>query len=352
MKWMFSATVLFCSLAGFPGQPQNNYRVFKWQWEPNEKSFKILVPDKWMTEGGVFRINPTTGGGAANALEAKLDFSIKNDKEGTALMRWYPDMYYFDSRRSPAGQMGLFPAGSNYQGMTVLPVMSPEQFIIQVVLPYAHPGVSNILVVSRKNLPDLAQAIKNEDKLIADIGFIYSASLVTVTYSEGSRIYEEKLISAVMDLGQAGAGMWKNRYTFSYRAPKGRLKEFEPVFAAIGGSLTLNPNWLVGEIKGQLVRTGIYDKTITEIKRISDEINQQRQKNNSVIGHEMYLNLTGQEEYINPFTNETETGTNQWGHRWTSNGDFVIYCDDPNFDPNKIPEINHFEYKRSPVKKR
>jgi len=50
-------------------------------------------------------------------------------------------------------------------------------------------------------------------------------------------------------------------------------------------------------------------------------------------------------------TNQIETGTNEWDHRWSGNNDFVIYSDDPNFDPNKVNELNHFEYKRSPVKK-
>jgi hypothetical protein len=146
--------------------------------------------------------------------------------------------------------------------------------------------------------------------------------------------------------------MWKNRYTFSVRAPLGKLKEYEPVFSAIGNSLTLNKQWLAGEIKGQLERAGIYNKTMAEINRISEEINQHRQHNNEVIQNDMYLNLTGQEEYVNPFTNEVETGTNEWNHRWSSNSDFVIYSDDPNFDPNRVPELNHFEFKMSPVKKR
>jgi hypothetical protein len=352
MKWFFMVAVLLYSLAGFSDQPQNNYHVFKWQWEPNEKSFKVLLPQNWTTEGGVFRINPTAGGGAANAVEAKLDFSIKNDNDETALMRWYPEMFYFDSRRSPAGQMGLFPTGSNYQGMTVLPVMTPEQFILNVVIPYAHPTASNVLVTNHKNLTELAAAVKREDNLLADLGFTYNASLVTITYSEGSRIFEEKLVAVIMDLGSAGAGMWKNRYTFSFRAPKGELKKFEPIFSAIGNSLTINQQWLAGEIKGQLERAGIYKKTMDEINRISNEINQRRQQNNAVIQHDMHLNLTGQEEFVNPFTNETETGTNQWNHRWSGNNDFVIYTDDPNFDPNRVSELNHFEFKRSPVKKR
>ena len=347
---MLLVMLLLWMLAVNQAKPENNYMLFKWCHEPNENAFKILVPEGWKSEGGIFRINPTAGGGGANALEAKLDFSVKSDEEGTALMRWFPDMFYFDSRRSPAGQAGLFPPGSNYQGMTVFPVMTPEQFIVNIVIPYAHPAASNVLVTSRKNLPELATAVKKEDNFLVDLGFIYNATLVTITYSEGSRIFEEKLLAVIMDLGNAGAGMWKNRYTFSFRVPKGQLHKYEPFVSAVGNSLTINHQWLAGEIKGQLERTGIYKKTMEEINRIENEITRNRQQNNAIIQNNMYLNLTGQKEYVNPFTNEIEKGTNQWNHRWSGSNDVVIYSDNPNFDPNRVPELNHFEYKRSPVK--
>ena len=352
MKKILTTLSLICLLACSNGQTNSDYYLFKWNQEPNEKAFKILLPQNWVSKGGIFRIDPNAGGGAANALEAKLDFTVQNNEAGTASVRWYPDLFYFDSRYSPAGQMGLYPNGSNYQGMTVLPVLSPEQFIRQVVLPYAHPQVSNVSVIETKKLPELAQAIQKEDKLMINMGFTYDASLVTVNYTENGTEYEEKFVSCVMNLGQAGAGMWKNRYTFSFRAPKGQLEKYEPLFAAIGNSLTINPQWLTGEIKGQMERAGIYNRTIQKINKISSEINQHRQHNNEIIQHDMYLNLTGQEDYVNPFTNEIETGTNEWNHRWSSNSDFVIYSDDPNFDPNRVKELNHFEYKRSPIKKR
>lgn len=355
LKKLLLSTFAFClSTFAFTlsAQPKSDYYLYKWFNEPNEKAFKILLPHDWKSKGGIFRFDPNTRGGAANALEAKLDFTVQSDEVGTASVRWYPDLIYYDSRYSPAGQMGLYPTGSNYQGMTVLPLMSPEQFIRQVVLPYAHPAATGVSVTESKKLPELAQAIQNEDNLLINMGFTYDAALVAVSYTENGTGYEEKFVSAIMNLGQAGAGMWKNRYTFSFRAPKGKLQNYEPIFAAIGNSLTLNQQWLAGEIKGQLERAGIYNRTISEINRISSEINQHRRQNNEVIQHDMYLNLTGQEDYVNPFTNDVETGTNQWNHRWASNSDFVIYTDDPNFDPNRVPELSHFEFKRSPVKKR
>ena len=341
------------SETGRESVPANfTYYVFNWQWEPREKAFKVLIPQDWKIEGGIFRIDPNTGGGAANAIEAKLDFIIKKDATGSVMTHWFPDMFYFDSRYSPAGQMGMFPVGSNYNGMTVLPFMSPSQFAVQVVLPYAHPGATQAKITSQKDLPELARAVRQEDNMVIEMGFSYAASVTTVEYVEKGTTYEEKFVVAIMNLGQAGAGMWKNRYTYSIRAPKGELKEFEPLFAAIGNSVTLNRQWVIGEVRGQMTRAGIMNATLEEINRIGQEITNHRQKTNEIIQNDMYLNLTGQEEYVNPYTNEIELGTNLWDHRWSSNSDFVIYSDDPNFDPNRISELNHFEYKKSPVHKR
>jgi hypothetical protein len=48
--------------------------------------------------------------------QPKLDFTVKRDEAGTVLVRFLPEMLYFDARRSPAGQKGRFPPGSNYGG--------------------------------------------------------------------------------------------------------------------------------------------------------------------------------------------------------------------------------------------
>ena len=140
---------------------KTEYHVFQWQWEPKEKSFRVLMPQGWNVEGGMNRIDPTAAGGAANAIEAKLDFVMKKDAVGTVMMHWYPDTYYFDMRHSPAGQMGLFPTGSNYNGMTVLPLPSAVEYI-ELAFPYARPAATELKIVSKKNLPELAAPSKQK----------------------------------------------------------------------------------------------------------------------------------------------------------------------------------------------
>ena len=62
-------------LSGF-GQ-QNAPLIFHRVTEPNEQAFTLLIPKVWITEGGIFRVNPTAQGGAGQSIAAKLDFTIK-----------------------------------------------------------------------------------------------------------------------------------------------------------------------------------------------------------------------------------------------------------------------------------
>ncbi len=92
--------------------------------------------------------------------------------------------------------------------------------------------------------------------------------------------------------------------------------------------------WLTGEIKGQLTRANIMQEILKQIRDIDKAIVEHRQKTNAEIHNDMFLTLTGQEEYVNPFTNKIETGSNQWKHRWTYDDGDVIYTDLENYNPN------------------
>ena len=56
--------------------------------------------------------------------------------------------------------------------------------------------------------------------------------------------------------------------------------------------------------------------------------------------NDMFLNLTNQEEYINPYTKEVETGSNQWRHRWINESGDVIYTNDGFYDPRTDVNLN------------
>jgi hypothetical protein len=315
MKKTFSILViylLFLVTAGYGQLPETI--VFQRMQEPKENAFSFRIPNNWIVEGGIFRIDPTAGGGSGNAIEAKLEMSIKKDQQGTVMMKWLPDMNYFDMSMSPAGQMGMFPTGSNYNGMMVLPKMSGLQFIQQVVIPYAHPQLSGYDIVEQTSSPEIVKAIKKAD-VYFNYPFIYDAGVITMNYIENDIQYHEKVIAVTMDFGELGAGLWKNRFTLYGRSPVNEFAMWEPVFREIISSVKINMKWLIGEVEGQVKRGEINIDVLRQLQQMDKEIQENTSKTYSEINNDMFLTLTEQEEYVNPYTKEVEVGSNQWKYR-------------------------------------
>jgi len=82
------------------------------------------------------------------------------------------------------------------------------------------------------------------------------------------------------------------------------------------------------------------------------EILANRAKNYAEIRHDGYLNLTGQEDYVNPFNGETEIRPDGWKYHWENPSGEVIMSNNQSFDPNHDVSINRSDFKRSPVRKR
>jgi hypothetical protein len=58
------------------------------------------------------------------------------------------------------------------------------------------------------------------------------------------------------------------------------------------------------------------------------------------------------EEYLNPYTHEPETGSNQWKCRWVTESGDEFYCDDPYRDPNSTGANNRSDWKKTPIRPR
>lgn len=352
-KFVFFFTLTVTIFSALEAAEVMKTAVFQRIAEPKEQAFTLLIPKGWLSEGGIFRVNPTAQGGPSQSIAAKLDFAVKKDRQGSVMIRWLPDVLYYDARMSPAGQMGLFPPGSNYQGMTVYPVMSALQFLSQIVFPYAHPQAGNVQITDQKRLPKVAQRFQqNTLRTIPNSTFSYDAALMTVTYRENGVNYEEKMVTVIENWGQLGAGMWGNKETFIVRTPQGKFSKWEPVFSIIQNSVKLNFKWLAGEIRGQEHRTTIVREVQRQTQDIERQITQHRQKTNAEINNDMFLTLTEQEEYVNPYTKEVEMGSNQWKHRWINESGDVIYTDRESYDPNTDIHLNRSDYKRTAVRKR
>ena len=116
-----------------------------------------------------------------------------------------PDMLYFDARHSPAGQMGLFPPGSNYQGMTVWPILPTVQFLHEVAFQSLHPQASGVQIEDQRTLPTLAQRyLQRVQAIPIQTTFSYDAATTTISYSERGRRYREQMITVIENWGQMG----------------------------------------------------------------------------------------------------------------------------------------------------
>ena len=127
--------------------------------EPNEQAFTVAVPQGWNLAGGIFRTDLTQQMVDAQNIEAKIDFTISSDAQASIAIRWCPTVKYCDVRMTPAAM--LFPQGSNYSGMVVWPLMTPQDFILQNLYPWAHPQATQFQVLDKSYQPALAENYRN-----------------------------------------------------------------------------------------------------------------------------------------------------------------------------------------------
>jgi hypothetical protein len=326
---------------------QGDFIQFHRVAEPRERAFTILIPTGWKISGGIVRINPVTAGGPLNSIAAKLDMSIASG-DGRTVLRWFPDVNYMDMRGQPA--QALFAPGSNNNGATVWPKMNPVSYLQQYVFRRSHPRASNASVKAVFPLPKVASSYQQVVRLMGvPIQFQFDVALIVLQFEEAGASWEEALYTAIQDWGPAGAGLWSNEDTFSVRAPAGGLERLNKVISVILNSGQLNPAWVEGEIRGQIQRNEIAIRTQQEIQRLDREIVEHRRRTNEEINNQMYHNLMGTEEYVNPLTKQVEVGSNAWNYRWVNDQGGVVYSDDGNLDPERLGLRG---YVRSPVRKR
>jgi hypothetical protein len=332
---------------------QSQIVVFHRQREPNENAFSFLLPQNWTVSGGITRVDPNAAGGAGNAIEAKLYLKLSSP-DNNASIAWLPDTRFFDMRRYPGANQAapMFPDGSTYNGMAVLQMLDPGDFAKRVAVPFAHPHAQSLQITGIRQLPELAEEYRRMSALLVPgYQFNYQAAIVTLEYAESNIQYLEKMVCVIEDYGRLGAGLWGNKETWYVRAEKDKFNSVAPLFATIGHSVKLNPEWIAREIRSQQTNSQFALETQRYVANIDKEITEHRARTNSEINNDMYLNLTGQEDYTNPFTGETERGTNEWNYRWQNEQGDVVYSDNQAYSPNADVDIRVKGYKRSEIRK-
>ncbi len=318
--------------------------------EPAEGAFSLLVPKGWLSQGGIFYVDPNTTNGYTNAVGPKGNFLVKRDEAGSVMIHWLPDYWYCDTRYSPAGQMGLFPAGSYYNGMLVAPCPSAQDFLLRYLFPQLRPDATQLQVLSAEPLPQVVAKYRRKAVLP---GITYDAVRVTVKYSQNGVTYKEQMFGVIENLGQAAAGMWQNRETVFARAPLADFAAWEKVGSFIYNSVKFNPAWLAAAQRATQQRTQNAQATQRYIQNADRQIVENRQNTNAEIRHESYLLLTGQEDYINPYTGETELRPDGWKNHWQNSAGEVIVSNLIDYDPNYDDGVKLVkDFKRSSVRPR
>lgn len=339
-----------------PSEPTESEQplVFERRWEPNQKAFTVLVPRGRKVEGGMFSVDPLQAGGPGNSVDTKCDFLVKKDDAGSVYVRWLPSYNYADMSRNPQFAMSaaLFPPGSSYQGMEVKPMPTAFAFL-QETFRRIHPRASNVKILERQDIPELADLYRRLYKPSYDLSVqlglpptTVSAEGLVLDYTEAGVPFRESLLTALVDNRGVGA-MWTKTHTIAMRAPAREVDRWKPVVEIIRQSLQFNPEWVAAYARAQGQRSQMAQETMKYIQNIDSEILENRRKTHGEIRHENYLFLTGQEEFVNPYTNEIERDTNEYKYRWTNFSGDKIYSNDRDFDPNRVRKLNNVEWKKT-----
>ena len=317
-------------------------------WEPNEYAFSIQVPKGWQMSGGIISIEKMQIFGGAQALEPKLDFMLKMDEVGSVMLHWLPDTLYLDSSMNALGRLGYYRPGSYYLGMQIRPVMSATEYLKQIVIPQEHPAAVDMEVVVASRLYGLVsqyQELVEPFKVSSDIKC--DAGMLTVMYEEDGILYKERLITAIQDLGASGDGVWINRDTFLFRAPADDFDRMEPIVSAIRMSIMFNLNWFEQEVERQIEQGILVLKDPEQEESIYKEIAYCKSKIYTEVSYAIFSTRIGLMDYINPFTDKTELGIDQWAFRWINKDGDVVYTDDIDYNPNLDPELGKDGFKQS-----
>ncbi len=337
--------------------------IFQRQFEPNENGASILVPQGWHLEGGCFRANFNSQMVTAQNIEAKFDLSIKKDAQGTVMLRSVPEMKYCDPRYLV---FGYYPPGSSYMGLIVQPLPSPAQFLAQMMFPWAHPQAAQAEMVEAKPWEEYIEKFR-QGAAQHGLNFAYDGAEVTFRYTENGVRYKEKAFAVLENLGAPAMGQWQNKATHYYRAPEDEFEDWEGVLFRISRSWQYNPQWQAQELASQQALTGAFRQGVAaERQRAQNALNTQRYIQDGLadmlehkrvtqeeIRNDNYLTMTNQEEYVNPYTNLVDTGSNQYGYRWVTERGDEFYTDSESDNPNDAGGVlERNDWRRTPVRPR
>jgi hypothetical protein len=269
---------------------------FHREYEPNEKAFSFLLPEGWKISGGITRINPNSYNELANSIGPKLYMKLVSPDEKTSI-GWLPDNRFFDKQPFTTRDLigTIHPACSDYTDIEVKAIMSPEKYLIQVALPFAHPHAQNIKLINTLPLKNLTKNhLQFSSKLSSPNTSEYSAAIITLLYIENGVSFFEKMVCIIEDDGSTGGGLWGNTETWYVRTESAKFNEMAHVLAKISESIQLNREWLEKEIRNQQNYSQILQKDQTWSEAFIKEIVEDNTRSRNEIIKKMFFSTLQQ----------------------------------------------------------
>lgn len=313
--------------------------------EPIEHSCSFLKPQDWIIEGGMSRKDTTVEGQPDKASTPVFRMELISPEKDAAIY-WFPEINYFDMNRCPTRDFleNIFPEGSMYNGMKVLPLLSPEDYVVSQVIPEEHPGACNIRVIDKKYLEivDIKYA-EYLRELMSDNTISHRSAVITTEFTLNDKVFVEKTACTIEDYGPMGGGMWRNSNTFSIRSTKEGYLENMAILGTITLSFCIDDNWIKQEFeKSQMfIKTNI--KNISNQQVFRKQIHELRTFVKQQISEAMFSGFLVSFEGTNPFNDRKVLTHDYWAHYWINKEGNMVCTQNTEFDPGKT-------YKRIQIK--
>lgn len=306
----------------------------------------MLVPEGWKTNGGIMQIPPQRIRTVVDAYGKKIRFSVF-DPASWAAVEYFPSEM-FHTLSGGVSYITIAP-GQVLNGMMQMPrLLSPMEYITQVVFPNERQNVSNIEWGKRENRTDLAdgwfKAFHSQDAIRPQV----NSETIEVFYDLEGRRYQEVWISLITSVTVNTSTIWTPDFTVALRAPADQVEKFEPMLRTIVTSFRIDSRWFANAVarfkegteKVRMTQQQIrkLDRAISdhirkvqeEVCQIDNEILSNRTATRENIQKHEYNSLMGLWEYEDPLSGKRATLDMGWDRTFT-NGDHVIQTNDQQF---------------------
>ncbi len=302
------------------------------------EAFHVLVPTDWQVEGGVRWVLDRPSAPADAGFRA-------TSPDGSEVFELFPNQNFVWTDNLMT--RSLFPVGSRYFGAEVRPPEHVLQALEDVVLARFRPGLADLAVLTREEVPAFGQAVAASQTFEPGATKGATGAKTRIAYTLGGTPVEEEIWAAVEvvsftlpgGFGSTTTTLWTASHVFACRAPRGRLDADARLFQTIASSIRVNPVWFnkyVQLIETLAQRQIQHIRAIGELSRMlaqtSDEISAQRMatweadqaaRDRSADAFSQYMR--GVDAYHDPNTGGTVELPSGYAQAWSNPlGEYVL----------------------------